>query len=377
MDPISGCNASHLLSAWQSADASNICQFTYHNVCMPWLNNTSSIVDPVVPPHHRVPTEAEIWGYGTLAVLLISLGSVVGVLFLPIMKAHFYHQFLMGMVGLGVGCLCGSAIFHLIPQAFHLSSDTPEELERFLGKAAVIVAAICFFLLAERISKMAVTCRKRRREKQKAAKTMSAATLNMNSVTSLPISEKEEQEHHDHAHRHSHANIDPKELSDNPIKTVAWMIIAGDGFVDGISVGAAFSISIWNGISLSVAVLCEEVPHELGDLAILLNSGMSLRKALAYNFLSGCTCFLGLVVGILLGDLPDAGPWIFAVSAGMFLYISLVHMLPEMTEAAEEATERSTKEGVIMLIIQSVGLLAGFVVIFVLVRYGGNIDITV
>ena len=91
--------------------------------------------------------------------------------------------------------------------------------------------------------------------------------------------------------------------------------------------GAAFSISLLEGISVSIAVLCEELPHELGDLAILLNSGMKLKKALLYNFISACTCFLGLIVGICLGDLEEAQTWIFALAGGMFLYISLVDMV--------------------------------------------------
>ena len=71
------------------------------------------------------------------------------------------------------------------------------------------------------------------------------------------------------------------EESGSPIATVAWMIIFGDGvhnFIDGLSIGAAFSESILTGISVSIAVLCEEFPHELGDFAVLLSSGMSIRQ---------------------------------------------------------------------------------------------------
>lgn len=56
------------------------------------------------------------------------------------------------------------------------------------------------------------------------------------------------------------------------IATVAWMIIFGDGlhnFIDGLSIGAAFNESIWTGVSISVAVLCEELPHELGMLSAI------------------------------------------------------------------------------------------------------------
>ena len=74
----------------------------------------------------------------------------------------------------------------------------------------------------------------------------------------------------------------PSGQSSKPtIATVAWMIIFGDGvhnFIDGLSIGAAFSESILTGISVSVAVLCEEFPHELGDFAVLLNSGMSMKQ---------------------------------------------------------------------------------------------------
>ena len=67
------------------------------------------------------------------------------------------------------------------------------------------------------------------------------------------------------------------------IATVAWMIIFGDGihnFIDGLSIGAAFSESILTGISVSLAVLAEEFPHELGDFAVLLNAGMTMKQVI-------------------------------------------------------------------------------------------------
>ena len=53
------------------------------------------------------------------------------------------------------------------------------------------------------------------------------------------------------------------------IKAVAWMVIFGDGlhnFIDGLSIGAAFTQSTLSGISISLAVICEELPHELGKM---------------------------------------------------------------------------------------------------------------
>ena len=64
-----------------------------------------------------------------------------------------------------------------------------------------------------------------------------------------------------------------------------------------------------------------------GDFAILIKSGMTVKQALTFNFLSALTCYAGLVVGILVGQLTSAEPYIFALAAGMFLYISLVDMV--------------------------------------------------
>nr|CAD7406647.1 unnamed protein product [Timema poppensis] len=111
------------------------------------------------------------------------------------------------------------------------------------------------------------------------------------------------------------------------IAPVAMMIIFGDGlhnFIDGMSIGAGFSQSLSTGLSMSIAIACEEFPHELGDFAILVNSGMHVKKALLFNFLSACTAFGGLALGIILGELQVN--FIFAFAGGLFLYVSLADL---------------------------------------------------
>ena len=51
------------------------------------------------------------------------------------------------------------------------------------------------------------------------------------------------------------------------VAPVAWMIIIGDGlhnFIDGLAIGASYSSSTYVGLSTSLAIFCEELPHELG-----------------------------------------------------------------------------------------------------------------
>lgn len=76
--------------------------------------------------------------------------------------------------------------------------------------------------------------------------------------------------HHDH-------NVMFHDGDKNTIATVAYMIIFGDGlhnFIDGLSIGAAFSESILAGVSISIAIICEEFPHELGLHSVCFSSAL-------------------------------------------------------------------------------------------------------
>lgn len=65
----------------------------------------------------------------------------------------------------------------------------------------------------------------------------------------------------------------------------------------------------------------------LGDFAVLLKAGMTARQAIFYNLLSSILCFVGMILGVLIGNMPTASLWIFSAAAGMFLYIALVDMV--------------------------------------------------
>ena len=122
-----------------------------------------------------------------------------------------------------------------------------------------------------------------------------------------------------------HVHSPPRSLS-----AVVWMVIMGDGlhnFTDGMAIGAAFSNNIAGGLSTAVAVFCHELPHELGDFAVLLKAGMSAKQAVYYNVLSSILSFFGMCLGIMIGNTPEASSWIFAAAAGMFIYIALVDMV--------------------------------------------------
>lgn len=81
-------------------------------------------------------------------------------------------------------------------------------------------------------------------------------------------------------------------------------------------------------ITIMIILLVDHFPAFLfpGDFVILLNAGMSTRQALFFNFISACSCYVGLAFGIVVGN-NFAPNIIFAIAGGMFLYISLADMV--------------------------------------------------
>ncbi|GBM68414.1 Zinc transporter ZIP14 [Araneus ventricosus] len=366
------------------------------------------------------PSSLAVWGYGLLFVTIISCCSLVGVIILPLLSKNVYQFVLMLFEGLAVGSLVGSSLFHLIPQTFKLVGQ--DEEHNYLWKSLLIFGGIYLFYLSERFMKIIIDVKKERKLKksgyeikensneflksvpetnhaiivtspakdekiekgnytngslpiltadsfnnQNNYKINDATTEHM-IVKSYPVDSEIANTHHTHHHEHTiHF-----EKGKSTIATVAWMIIFGDGlhnFIDGLSIGAAFSESILAGVSISVAVICEEFPHELGDFAVLLGAGMTMRQALLYNFLSAITCYLGLVLGIILGDFAEGAPYIFALAAGMFLYIALVDMMGELGEVLEEARQTGIKRQLKVFFIQNIGIILGVAILFVMARY--------
>jgi zinc and cadmium transporter len=74
------------------------------------------------------------------------------------------------------------------------------------------------------------------------------------------------------------------------------LILVGDAFhnfVDGVVIATAFLTSVPVGVAASLAVIAHEVPQEVGDFAILLDSGYSRTKALLLNGLSAAATLPG------------------------------------------------------------------------------------
>lgn len=114
----------------------------------------------------------------------------------------------------------------------------------------------------------------------------------------------------------------------------AWFIVFGDSlhnFIDGILIASAFVVDPQLGLITAVAVAAHEIPQEIADFSIMVSAGMTRKRALFFNVISAFTSVLGAVLAYyFLGSFDWMVPYVIAFSSGMFLYIALSDLVPEL-----------------------------------------------
>ena len=125
-------------------------------------------------------------------------------------------------------------------------------------------------------------------------------------------------------HQHHHAASKPATL---------LLGCVTHSLVDGTSVAAAFSVDVRVGWVTALAVGLHEIPHRLGDFALLIHMGIARGRAAMLAVGAGASSLLGwgLVAAMGEGGSHEVA-WLLPVSAGSFLYISLVDLLPELQQ---------------------------------------------
>lgn len=140
------------------------------------------------------------------------------------------------------------------------------------------------------------------------------------------------------------------------INVAGYLNLAADfthNFTDGLAIGASYLAGNSIGIITTITILLHEVPHEIGDFAILIKSGCSKRKAMMLQLLTAVGALTGTIIA-LLGTNGEAAPWVLPFTAGGFIYIATVSVLPELLEESTKLGQ-SLKE--ISALLAGVGLM--------------------
>ena len=211
---------------------------------------------------------------------------------------------------------------------------------------------------------------------------------------------------HSHSHSHSHASATSSGLSEeksgelkqrgtkkddadtdaladteteaviaNPnasIKTSAYLNLISDfthNITDGLAISSSFYISKSVGCTTAIATFMHEIPHEVGDFALLIQGGFTKWQAMGSQFVTAAGAYLGTFIGIalqqsiekdraaasalassldvaapssgLFGTSLTYGDMTLPFTAGGFLYIAF-SVIPELLETEEE-TDRSAE----------------------------------
>jgi zinc and cadmium transporter len=200
------------------------------------------------------------------------------------------------LLSLAAGALLATAFMHLLPEAFESEAGAKQLF------ATLLVSVVFFFLLDK-------------------------AEL---------WHHGHEHHHghedgHDHAHEHEHhAHSHGHER----LRSGGWAVLTGDSvhcFGDGVLIASAFVADVRLGVVAALAVAAHEIPHHVGDLAVLRATSGSRRAAIAKVSLAGAVTPLGGLVGWWLVDrLYDLLPFLLVVASSSFVYVALADLIPQL-----------------------------------------------
>ena len=115
-----------------------------------------------------------------------------------------------------------------------------------------------------------------------------------------------------------------------------------DNFTHGLAIATSYVADPTVGLLTTLAILCHEIPHEIGDFAILLNSGFSHKEAAKAQIMTACGGLVGVIACLTAEHLSNASGWLLPFTAGGFLYIALVSIIPDLLESTSTISLRQT-----------------------------------
>jgi zinc and cadmium transporter len=244
-----------------------------------------------------------------LAILAATLMAGVGSVWLAALLGFgILARYTEHMLSLAAGALLATAFMHLLPEAFE-SQVSADHL------FPTLLAGLIFFFLLDKAELW-----------------------------------HHGHEHH-HAHHHDHSGRSDHEGHKHP-SGGSWAILTGDSvhcFGDGVLIASAFVADMRLGVVAALAVLMHEVPHHMGDLAVLRQASDNRRMAFLKVSLAGAlTAMGGLVCYFLVAELKAYLPYFLAIASSSFLYVALADLIPQLQK---KLSARETAAQIIWLLV--------------------------
>jgi zinc and cadmium transporter len=221
-----------------------------------------------------------------LAVAGVSALSLLGLLALVADEARV-RAWVPFLASLASGAVVGGALFELIPEA----------IVRHAGRVTVVVGVLAgfvgFWVLEQVLHRVA------------------------------------QREHVRHSAPQHH-----------PIVALNFIGDALHNAADGSIIAAAFLAAPMVGLIATLAIVLHEIPRELGSFGVFMHGGLSVRRAVWYNALTGVTAIASAGLTLLMSSrAAGAATALLPIAAGTFLYVG-VSIAPRAIQAAPSTGDR-------------------------------------
>ncbi|XP_031843892.1 zinc transporter catecholamines up [Nomia melanderi] len=296
------------------------------------------------------------------STLIISVVPLLILFFVPLDNTKEREPLLKILLSFASGGLLGDAFLHLIPHALvphsneskethshqHSHSHDDEESHHVhdMSVGLCVLLGIIMFLIVEKAVRLIKT---------------DHTHSHVHSITEN-VSKEKKNNKNKNTDKCDVASKESKDLQ-NEMKITGYLNLAADflhNFTDGLAIGASYLAGNNIGFITTIIILLHEIPHEIGDFAILIQSGCSKRKAMMLQVGTAVSAMLGTCVSLLAEGIDDlATMWILPFTAGGFIYIATVSVIPELLT--------DTKFG--QSVLEIIALLSGVYMMVLIAKY--------
>lgn len=307
------------------------------------------------------------WLWSILASVAIGLSGVLPILVIPIeagasLKQGAAAKTLRLLLSFAVGGLLGDVFLHLLPEAWHhMGSDNKHSGHTAIGMW--VLAGVFVFIVVEMMFE----------KENENSDCLSHGVSHTNCSDLNGIQKYSSSENYSESNQHSgpnnngpvykiYSHMNNGYFSPSPSKTecsesqnchsliqheAASRNVAGylnllansiDNFAHGLAVAGSFLVNFKVGMLTTFAILIHEIPHEIGDFAILLKSGFNRCDAAKAQIATAAVGLAGALAALSAESaqtLGDKTAWILPFTAGGFLNIALVNVLPDILQESD------------------------------------------
>ncbi|XP_055919330.1 protein catecholamines up [Eupeodes corollae] len=303
-----------------------------------------------------------IWLHSIGSTLLISAAPFVLLYIIPLDNSEAMRPRLKILLAFASGGLLGDAFLHLIPHAAHPHthgdhdhhSHSHDHSHSHEGEDAHghghshdmtiglwVLGGIIAFLAVEKLVRLIKGGHGHSHGPAKVAQ-------------DKPKTDDKSKKAKDGTQKKSVKKVEEKH---DEVEIAGYLNLAADfahNFTDGLAIGASYLAGNSIGIITTITILLHEVPHEIGDFAILIKSGCSKRKAMMLQLVTALGALAGTALALMGAGGDAAATWVLPFTAGGFIYIATVSVLPELLEESTKLGQ-SIKE--ISALLAGVGLM--------------------